>query len=84
MFSKNYKIGFDRLKGNTASITQLVDIAQSTSISITNTTSRNVKWYLDNNQGWVFLNCSFWIVVFGGLSPSAPYVTNLFLFFAVT
>ncbi len=56
MFNKHYTIKFDKLNGDTASITQLVDIAQSTSISITNSTSRNLKWYLDNNQGWLFLN----------------------------
>ncbi len=56
MFKRNYTIRFDKLNGDKASITQMVDIAQNTSIAITNTTSRNVKWYLDNLQGWVFLN----------------------------
>ncbi len=56
MYSRNYKIGYDKLKEGNASVTQLVDIAQDTSIAITNTTSRTVKWYLDNNQGWIFLN----------------------------
>ncbi len=56
MFKRNHTIRFEKLNGNNASISQLVDIAQSTSIAITNTTSKNVKWYLDNLQGWVFLN----------------------------
>ncbi len=56
MFKKKHTIRFDKLNGDVASISQLIDIAQDTSISNTNTTSKNVKWYYDNLQGWVFLN----------------------------
>ncbi len=56
MFKRHHKIKFEKLNGFQASISQLVDIAQSTSIAKTNTTSRKLDWYLENLQGWVFLN----------------------------
>ncbi len=31
-------------------------MAQETTVAKTNSTSRNIKWYLDNMQGWIFLN----------------------------
>ncbi len=56
MFKRNHTIKFDKLNGDVASVSQLVEIAQNTSIESTNSTSKNVKWYLDNLQGWIFLN----------------------------
>ncbi len=56
MFKRKYKVSYDKLNGDKASITQLINMAQETTVAKTNSTSRNVKWYLDNMQGWIFLN----------------------------
>ncbi len=56
MFKRNYKVSYERLNGDKATVTQLLSMAQETTIAKTNETSRNVQWYLDNMQGWVFLN----------------------------
>lgn len=56
MYSERIKINYEKLNGNFASITKLIDIAQQTSISQTESTSRNVEWYYTNNKGWLFLN----------------------------
>ncbi len=56
MFKRKYKVSYERLNGNKATVTQLLSMAQETTIAKTNETSRNVQWYLDNMQGWIFLN----------------------------
>lgn len=56
MYKKNYVISYDKLNGNFATITKMLDIAQQTSISQTESTSKNVEWYFKNKQGWLFLN----------------------------
>ncbi len=56
MFKKDYVIGYRKLNVDKASITQLIEIAQETTISCTNSLEKDVLWYLENDMGWIFLN----------------------------